>query len=72
VIRYSYFNACLDFQKKKKKRKSCTLVFGFAAFSSLANRCVLPASSRNTRRYWQDNCLNIWLTSLSLLNNLKK
>lgn len=54
----------------KKKKKSCTLVFGFAAFSSLANHCVLPTSSRSTHRYWQDNCLNIWCNSLLLLSSL--
>lgn len=69
MIRYSYFNAGLDF-KEKKKKKSCTLVFGFAAFSSLANHCVLPTSSRSTHRYWQDNCLNIWCKSLLLLSSL--
>lgn len=45
-------------------------MFGFAAFSSLANHCVLPTSSRSTHTYWQDNCLNIWCNSLSLLNSL--
>lgn len=54
----------------KKKKNSCTLVFGFAAFSALANHCVLPASSRSTHRYWQDNCLNIWCNNLPLLNSL--
>lgn len=45
-------------------------MFGFAAFSSLANHCVLSTSSRSTHRYWQDNCLNICCNSLSLLNSL--